>query len=1137
MDGVTENTESTMKFWLLLILILIHGSLVLANGAQENYLASFRTKLLARLESGPADNRRVAVYEVEEFYDRSRGLGRATVLDSEGERIELLVHLKSKIYFEGQYGVDGDLKRCEVSQKRPLGGNFDLFGPLAAGPKERQELGYIVGPSALLYKFREGLRSKSEARLRSQADSNLDGSKQIDDRRRLMVDPTPLIFQLEDGTEVVFQQSDLPLDRSPLLAELASFLSLTDKNGNSYQIDYLFIESGQFSFSATYDPFKLPSVYSCLSPHLIGEEYQLSSTWARILEIKSNRMSAALSGLSVYPGGAHLALDLGISKFMLRIEGQSRDVFDIRRRLLYSMPENPTPNALSPPTTVADNSTGNIEGTNNGECLVISNNAFNGINSLISIDMESLASLDRWRFFIGNTNSMTYLGRTKYKDRQLVHEFELNYTQSTYLPAYLTILIQQSTWRDLSSVDKSDRLVGKLWLLAESCEDLYSTPQRCKDPTILGLRIDLVNANNQRVKVSESVHFNEFQWDQFDEDGLDESATETFNLRQCFDRKLHLTLETRWSSYKDLDSACSEQIWLDDFVASKLIDHLSNLVGSDLIVTDLQRRSFPGVKKLSYIVELAQEPEQVIAFKLESEQVMRSAMASWPIDQFQAARTQFECLTWAAQFGRAQAVLYSPETGECLVYDNRERKNKIDSSKGTLYAVYGREIEQTSGSHEVLDLFIHDKLDTFNQKVLDLYSKPNEYKACLDDATLVSDLRLGTLKLKVSSVRNRLQGQAPLYKAGYRFIEQNLEFSPDNRVESRQQMEVVSFAQCSSSCDEEPRCSSFSYCHYQESRHEYCQLADFVPRSGENSSTVQSSYLTRDAGCEIYLRDYLANFEPKNVAELTAIELNNIWRPISNVNSELACARSCYLAAEDSCMRLVYCPDLQTKCFHWLNDAGTESNRGKSPLPLSNAALSSCSEFKRKPLTLYKRTMAIKFKTFDWFADGLTRLKVNDMDENECARRCSQDTECQSFDSCTLPISKQPTDHDDETGNSSAILSRRECTLLSYSIYDKQMRLAIDVREGGSRDAEEGSTTKQSDSPHCAHYERLAAQRRLTDMEAKMLIRGLTTGPVTTKPTSYVSILFGASILGLTLGVCANSASTLWKRQTRMQSS
>lgn len=1164
------TNSNSISLFLALIAFILHsvGPIAAQN---DNFLASFKTRSLVRVirqhEKNPkADGagplRENLSLELEEYYDQSRKLAKLVVDSDNGERNELFIRAKDNLYLEVNYSPDGSMSNCLLHQTKPESGFFSLFNSVSElASKEGEKYAHFIGPAMFLYKFRGELEAQNfKAKPPNNANSKTDfHDEKFRHGKRLLIGSRDAV-EFDLGGElgkITFKQSDFDIPRSPLLSLLALQLSYRDsKSDTRFVVDYLSIDEIKFDLMHQ-DLFKLPFGFECLpskQDDLKGSTFAVENGWATRLTIKHDRLSTNIQPLKTYPEGANIMLDFQRNLLRFDIKGRSKNVLDINNNLIYHMPHEP---ALMADTTsdVLSNELGSQ--ARNDECTIMSGDLFSDyLNDLKQINScRSISSLNRWRFLVGQTNSIIYMGRSKWpQDGRSVHEFQLRYKSYRDLPPLFVLLITQTTWNSLAIEHANDLLIGKLLIESnEYCVGFHEYYPTCAEPNIIGFRVEVLSEQTNRklaITKREEIQFSEFLWE-FNDENLIELPFEAFELKKCPLKKLHLMQEVRWlEEHPSEKEICEHRSEFDDFIGNQLLYYLNNFAHSDVSVVKLNLAEpiLPGIKLAKFSYELSDKPQIVIKYKLLRQNVAKSNMRSKSLDFSAKSKTLLDCLSFASQFGNSQAVLHSTSLG-CLVYENDEIYNESDNiSAANQYDLYMRFFEDPktiqSDNKSGLKMLISEQLDQINSELQSQYggNRSNNFETCTG-STLIRDVRMGKLKviqLDNSHQHNRALGKKTtlLIRSGYRFVE--LPNQADSKAKSRVQEDSLTFVECLNKCDQDAQCASFAYCKYPDLiHHETCQLSDikFNSNAAQNNDPSDSDsitkQLTRDAGCEIHAKNYLLYFESINQSQIKLDDKKaNRWQFVSSDTSELDCAASCYNSNQlgdnddykpSSCTRFIHCKQMGFKCFHWsptsTDSKPTDSSADSLFDDKTHSLSGDCTAYERKSMSLYRRTL--NYENSTWFnIDERVELrptKLEYMSKEKCAERCLSDIECQSFDSCfVIRMAKS----DERSKNLPNTFHRFDCLLLKDSVYDGDLKLIDREKEEDSKELDGGEGLERI---QCDHYEIGSAKQRLSSQQMREIFKSLSEPADKTTTTSYVTTLFGASIIGLTLGIGAKS--------------
>lgn len=1185
-------------------------------------MAAFTAKSLVRFGSPTRiltpyiDNHSISrVLEIEESYDRTRQLGKMVVLD-QGVRSELFVRLKDNLYLDARYRQDGSLANCKTWHSRPNEGYFGLFRDITERPNDpegvgdqRELTGFLIGPVSLAYLFRNELQALWLSKLKKELTKNntnqlVDDKASLFDRRQ--VNPTkPIQFSLSANnlsTKVVtFKQSEFLIERSTELSELATYA----KYDNLFMIDYLAID--QFDSRSRLDLFKLPSRFSCIDSGAVDNVglFKFEQVWpSRVPAELGSPMGRSLNVIfhetELYPEGVNFILDSDRQMLRFNIEGHSENLVDFKRAIVYQMPLEPAPNSDSK-RDVLDVEGVTSSGLRNADCSILS------LKQLLDDD-DQTNELEPsiWRFLAGKTNLVAYIGKTMYMNGRPVHEFELSYKILKELPIFFRLLVDVSGWQATDS-DLAAMLIGKLWLSLESCSELYSKIECSNYPNMLGYKLELIaNKGEEGLKVlkSHQVHVGEFHWEPLK--GF--SALEAiFDIGKCPINKLDLSLGIRWSVSEETNYSKGNYHQLDDFVYLQLRRCMMEAnIELDLVRID-RANLLPGTMMATYSITLAESPNQVNAFELaEVKLVPKNDIKSILVGQSKKIKTLFECLSWASQYGNARTVLFtstSPAT-ECLILETDDWNSLVESraeqdamapgesqpriAPTGSYSLYIRRIErthQTASKVSNLKMFISQQLRELNKILLN--TKSTVLKTG-DPRLDTTRLQFWPLKVVPDTMNAKTIGsQTTLtYKPGYRFLEVVKPDSvaknyglPDKGTESydirsRTQVASISFSHCLSRCEVEPHCASFSYCKYTDfADSHYCQLTDLKLDFREKDKEISADsligrQLTRDAGCEIHVKDYLQYFQQKS-NEIFMNEEGNDWHLDSNAKTLLDCASSCFTSPRRTCLRFSFCQNENARCFHWIIETLQElveqqiqpasvnenewkiikSNHLNSNLEQITSNQTGCLLFKRKPITLYHRTLTTRSGSLRWSGENLVESRLEHVDKDSCADRCLAAAECQSFDSCRIlsgtvslgglsEVDSPELQTNSSRQKSNRLVYRHDCILLSGSVLDKQMmQLNKLVGEQDVEPIEQADMNKQRskvlERTQCTHYEHLEAKQSLSPQKLNSILQTLQVNIDKTPATSYAANLFGAALLGLALGLCVRLLASSSRRRRR----
>lgn len=1122
------------------------------HATRAEFLDAFKVKSLVQFEG------QTEIFEVEEIYDKPRELGKATIRHSSDFRTELHVRTKDKLYSSASLTGESILGGCLLSQTRPTDGLFNYFRDIAklvAQLKPEGNHEHLIGPAALLYLYRDELM-----KLDGVTSNEFALSKS---RRRLILDSSTGTNYVEGGFKVTFDRvssSMGPIERAPLLATLAASATLEFMNATKFKVDYLSIDeidSTQLALSSR-DPFKLPAAFVCLKSgvRLKGEMYSLFESWSKKLPIMSNQMSATFFKANRLDTGVRLSADLSRFLFKIDLNGDSEDVFDLKRGLLYHMPSE-APLLADAAEDVLNHG---LE-AHNSECSILSLEGIFENQAVRASDRMSNVyyTADRWQFLLGRTDQVVYLGKTNLANKLIAHEYELSYPANASLPDFILSIISRGSWHSIGTIEAGQKLINRLWISARSCPHLYSDHDQCKEPSLLGFRLELVEVIGDSsgapvVKLIDEVTISDFDWSlgyDSDDQVYTGKSSEIFDFSRCPLETISISTAVKW--YQEMatgEGSINRYIdHLDDYVAQQLNDYLYTFASSDLMIAKLERIDFAGTRMAKYVAQIAQEPRWTTRFKLKGQTIVEK-LAKSLVASNDKATSRYECFTWASQFGNSKALGIQADLGGCHVYaiddidqllvvNRNETGGQINQTSSTNLGLFERIVEHLPNEADEmsgLKVFVYKHIDTIIKQMTLASKRQNEREARLANY-IVRDIRLEPAfvepDLGEPSARHQVSAASLIaLKRGYRFIEISRQPSQGQLeqtsefVRYRNQYEVSTLAQCLARCHREPSCSSAAHCRYPESGHEFCQLTNI---SLQTLTTVTGlsldNLLTRDAGCEVHAKDYLHFFDQEDGIQVKSNIYDGLWFKSSGEPIDVhQCAAMCMNQAGETCMKFIHCGTQRNRCLFWIPD-GAHELEGLDTIDgseIENATnLAGCSTFKREPITMYRRTQVIK-SAGEWVSatnDGdLRESQIDHMSLSLCAEQCNLDAECQSFDSCLIVTKLSRTR---STGNKKSSVRpqdlgqpRLQCVLLSKSSSDGGMRF-----ESSNSDAD---TNRESEPTidierNCGHYERLSASNRQSDEGAAQVADIIQSG--STGNISIVCHLLGSALVGVVLAI------------------
>lgn len=1119
---------------------------------------------------------------VEEVYDASRGSGKVIVRKLDGSRVELIVNLHDKIHLEAEYSAQGKLLDCSVSVTkegtRSSSGYFGLFETLTEiEPPEKQlvrpdvgspyerNLDYIVGPSMPIYLYRNKLRSRSKEISSMQ-------TSEAQDLRRMFISSKPVEFAANTPTGnrklITFKQARYSIERAPLLAQLAAYMSLEDPtNGDFFELDVMSITELKDDIDnpmLMHDHFRLPAWFQCkkVDPGDLFPFNSMKQFWAQRLGGKS-RFSALLLRPSHERAMTPMNLQVDLIDRLMRVEivGKSVNIVDMKRQIIYHLPDEPAGYELS-------RSEADRKRVQNGACTILDSNALNGINyQWLNSKLDELQKQDKspdvtdisilaWQFFIGTSDRIMYLGRTnKPADGVFpeihglsAHEFEIKYDTAAHLPT--PMLMFMSANPSQSDGSSNDVISGRLWILASSeCGDLH-VGFTCSMPTLLAFELSFTNPETS-VKSSQWLRFENFRWDLHDAQVKElRRSGSTFDISRCPLASVKAVLPVRWNHHIQLsmsDScALSRAPDLDSFVISymdKLLRKLDEGSPRDFMVASSVPQPIIGVQRARYEIELAEAPLESIKFQAAGKSTL-GAILSRQIDHLVTDNSLFECLAYASENYNVKVVLFSPDDGGCFLHEEEVPAgwqppiNRDDTAE---LLKYERLVFTTAlKPDELLNTFVAQDFIPMNEFLSEQAELSNYLEACLDSNTLVRDIRFGQIRAHPDHLHDGIDGAViydeQIHFAGFRFVVADQAKPKTSLESSRLLFESGSRQRCRARCDEKAHCASFAYCQYPDARQDLCQLSDLVLNQTvkTNLPDKAATYkLSADTQCEVYSKDYLAFFELDQQAndELVS-DVDEVFE-INNVTVQ-ECARLCLAHHETTCLWFSQCiwpEQTVTRCLNWPivkgghtvsssdsedpkvsgTNVAPDPEQKKSPKKAKSNA--SCKVYKRRPISLFRLTSRYSGLESKWTGQDVVETNLAHLSREECAERCLSSADCSSFDSCLVKSSKNPM----------ISLVYHECRLITLSaFFGRKMSLV----KAGQVDTKASSIT----SAECDHYERKS-----------VLVEHKTLPPDTSNEQkrsstqiSYASQLLVAIAMGLAVGVAANYIYALWFRDPRL---
>lgn len=1156
-----------MRF--ILLLLIVWPATTLCNGGleqDETFLQSF--SVISSLSFGKNQHETTRV-TVEEVYDGTRGLGKVIVQDQTGSRTRLYVNSFNRFILEAKYTSTDELVECNIfrspEDQRARDSYLSLFKTFSDLQQstpvgDAKEFDHIIGPSAPIYLYRYLLRSKWQDR---QSELSQDTSQNVDQYRMFVSDKEIKIdSQTSAGKTrwVKFRQSDFLLDRAPLLSKLAASMSLIEpESGMHFQLDIVSIselEIGRVSQIRADDLFKLPTWFRCNKPNpdTIFPFQQLDPYWIG-RALGGSSLSARISS-SALSWSVAVEVDLATEMMRLEANGSSWNVIDMHRKLLYYMPNEPSGFELNDYK---------LDKARNGACIILNSETLNGITNFWSDHKQSerenltLTSRTAWKFLVGNTNSVMYLGRTKnvaegrFADLQSlnVHEFEIRYNTFSELPALLLLFMPAVSSLQAKYMDKDTTggiIIGRIWIRASEsdCADIHASLV-CHSIIPLAFQLDLFNPiakdSQDRIRFSRSIRLDNFRWDLASNQATELSPPGTaFDVSRCPIATVLGSLDVSWTKSIDTPAACVDRstVELNSFLARYLGDLLRRLdiySPRDLMLTRVSRRPTLAARRAHFDIQLAQVPAEMHKFELtnfDPNLVQATAM----IDRRSKSETLFDCLSFAAQNLATEIVLHSEQTGECNLYKAPSKlpstgwSHQLVGIDPSLFDTYRRSLASRSSDQpkveKLLKDFLQRDLRHLNKVLNDQSETPNDLEACAGPKTLAHDIRIGPIRAHRDFLLDMKSGSSPYEKppqlSGFKFEPSGQPFNAD-LVAGRIQLESATLRRCRSKCDQKMRCASFAYCHYPDERQSSCQLADVLLNQ---LADVSSLPVVRDKNCEIYSKNYLDYYEADEEAHDELVpDLKDLVevKTSSGDMSIQECARSCLSHKQLTCLWFSYCPQEQTRCFNWPfqeeleapQPSGVESKKVELN-EIKPDTLSECLVYKRKSTSLFEPIAHFLANQSGWDSSTLFLGDLTHLNLDQCADRCMEFRDCLSFDMCLVTP-------EEEIGDSPSTNSFHVCRLLSRSVFGGQMSL----RKLHGRDK-----TDPFKSATCDHYERTVSKAGISADQLNLLVNKLAIDAARQAETSYATKLVVAAALGLSIGIVANYVFAFWSRDPQL---
>lgn len=742
--------------------------------------------------------------------------------------------------------------------------------------------------------------------------------------------------------------------------------------------------------------------------------------WSDRMTISANRVSFWLYDSSVKTTGFRIELDA--IEHIIRVEEPSGSAYtiDLRESIMYHKNGHELPLDMS------------LVGTHQ-----ISAPVRRGACSLIDISNLKPSSDSKlmWRYLVGTPSTMMYVGRTRFFNARLAHEFWLNYDiMNASLPIISRIMGYNKFGRN------SNILIKMFVEVSEKCKDLHDEGSVCINelgPIILGFELE----------DGSQLTLHDFKWQH--SNFIDR---EVFDISDCPADQANLELTIRWNDLK-LDRMCKKSDDIDDIVHMTLANLVMKYAPKDIKVSNVARVSkfTLGIdNQLIYNIELVKTPNDAFKYELIEDANEDPEESQLVFEDGKVGMSLLECFGQASRFDWPHvSVSHSRKTLECRVYKSLNLKNSPKKEKDSFIQRYKRiVVKRKENLTPDLRMFLHENIDKI---VNDLSGLRSFQSCCIDELYSVDGIKFGLLEIHSNSERDSIKNQRSTSEDTKMVTLENQGYK--TREGETKEYSAVTMVECSAKCQRSPSCSSFSHC--RRDGKQTCVLSKIkLDYHEHNTFTSEQVYFDND--CTIRSKDFMRYFDANRSVKVEQVNLNLGNWTSEHFESDQSCAYACYKSK--NCDKFLFCQrnDPQSSrspnCHRFSLKPGlVDTNKLNSDeISADQSQPHSCILYERKPTSFYEPH---KVGHKNWSKLGLPSVTLRHVNIDQCAIACQKDPDCHSLDFCSI---RQKVNED---GSNDQIGLRHDCVLISGSI--------------GSGNNPQLAITDEPIDPNviCTHYE------------------------------------------------------------------
>lgn len=660
-------------------------------------------------------------------------------------------------------------------------------------------------------------------------------------------------------------------------------------------------------------------------------------------------------------GGFRVEIDTRANYITVDHIGQSQSRIDMDRKVLFYKKNHLKPTYQRQ----SGNPTGDLHQVRNAECSLIR------LPPDLSLKYSD-SPIELWKNLLGEPNSMQYLGRTRFDDARLAHEFELTYGETSFP----FLLIHKFNWRKRIVLQSLRLFIA----VTNTCKGNFDQ-ERCSNPEIIGLKL----SDGTMLKI------HDFRWDDWRS-----AAVNSLDFSDCPSKLWNLHVSVKWTGVASSDS-CRDGSEIDEHVQHLISRSISQ---ERLSIHNIERHEISTLgndQGLTYRVRLLGKVKSAFEFQ-------RISLPNGNPDENYLLMnrsnhvTQLECFGLASNFDYPEIlVAYSASKMGCLIYRSTDCSKSLKETDE--YDRFERVIK--SEPEDVNDESLESRI---NSNIVNI----RESEFCLDEGIKISQLSSIGIKLerenRLSDIHNRDFEKVDIAGRTYKVTYKTKNFKSRSKVD------------CAQKCQASLGCSSFSYCHDGSN---LCILSQRqLNYTKQNTFNPDEVDLRQD--CLISAKDFMRYFNvPRTRADQINFEVGD-WS-IGEAESDQICAASC-LKSND-CDKLVVCPKPQEAkiiCAHKLRPNKMDSARQASHL--AEVDLKSCKLYDRDPISFFEKT---DDNSTQWTSLDISSVSLRQINIDKCAIACQRDPNCRSIDFCRL---------DQKDGQRKSPELKHDCVLVRGSI-------------------------------------------------------------------------------------------------------